>query len=200
MKALIIVLSFFQYVPYFISLYLGHSLPSISGWLCFSISLLVTMIASISLGTYSVVIACGLSLLCQISIIIIGIIRGVALRPDKVEKCILLFVCVSIVLWFITGKPSLAIYINIFVDVLGTAIILKKLCQLPATESPSTWFIGTLGSGLSVWYFYAESGAGFYYILTVFISNMSVFFLILSQEIIMRIDKKKEERITNTTE
>lgn len=198
MKELIVFLSFFQYIPYFISLYRGLSLPSVSGWFCFAMSLLVTMFASLSLGSYSILIACGLSFLCQVSIIIVGLMRGVALKPDRVEQSILCFVCLSVLLWFFTGQASLAIYLNILVDVLGTVMILKKLSRLPATESPSTWLIGTLCSGLAVWYFYAESGASYYYLITVFLSNLSIFLLILLQEI--RIRMKPGDKVTNSIE
>ncbi|MFP1811584.1 hypothetical protein [Lonsdalea quercina] len=160
----------------------------------------MTIVASISLGIYSIVIACGLSLLCQFFIVFIGVVRGVAVRPNKMETYILLFVCISIALWFFTGKPSLAIYVNILVDILGTIIILKKMVQRPATESPSTWFIGTLGSGLSVWYFYTEIGVGFYYIFTVFLSNTTVFFLIVLQTGLARMEGEHGNKITKTIE
>lgn len=181
MKVIIVFLSVLQYVPYFFSMYKGKTQPSVSGWLCFSLSLFITIVASISMGIYSVFVTCGLSLLCQVVIIFIGLCRGSAFRPDTFEKWTLWAVFCGVFIWGLTNKPALSIYVNMIIDVAGTVLILKKLYVLPGTESPSTWFIGTVGSGLSVWYFISETGAGLYYLFIVFISNAAVFSLISSQ-------------------
>lgn len=183
MKFIIIFLSAFQYVPYFISMYKGKTQPSISRWCCFSLSLFITLIASLSIGAHSVIISCGLSLLCQILIIIMGLSLGNAFRPDYFERLTLWGVMGGVLIWVFTRDPEHSIYVNILVDTVGTLLIIKKLCAHAETESPLTWFIGTLGSGLSVWYFILDTGAGFYYLVTLFISNVAVFSLILYQKI-----------------
>ncbi len=187
MKFIIIFLSAFQYIPYFISIYKGKTQPSISGWCCFSLSLFTTIIASLSMGAHSVIISCGLSLLCQIIIIIMGLCLGNAFRPDRFERWTLWGVMGGVFIWAFTRDPEHSIYVNILIDTVGTLLVIKKLCAHAETESSLTWFIGTLGSGLSVWYFILDTGAGFYYLLTLFISNIAVFLLILYQKIVVNL-------------
>ncbi|NHB91100.1 hypothetical protein [Photorhabdus cinerea] len=196
MKEVIMFLNFSQYVPYFISIFNGKTKPSVSGWLCFSLSLLVTIIASLSLGTYSVIISCGFSLLCQIIIMFIGLRYNMALRPDKTEKFILLIIFISIIAWVGSGSPSSAIYINICVDIIGTVLIMKKLYQLPDTESLSTWFIGTIGSGIAVWYFSIaiDSLVSYIYLVTVFTSNLIIIGLIIFQKIKF-LEKRENDKV-----
>ncbi|KAA8995591.1 hypothetical protein FJU30_23795 [Affinibrenneria salicis] len=181
MEATIMLLSFAQYIPYFIALGRRRVQPSVSGWLCFALSLIVTIIASVSLGHYSILIACGLSLLCQLVIIAWGVVRGLAFRPDKTERTILFAVGGSIALWLITGQAELAIYLNIAIDLAGTGLTLKKLLHIPASESLLTWLIGTVGSALSVVYFFNGVSSDFLYLLTIFVSNLVVLLLLAGQ-------------------
>lgn len=181
MKYLIVLLSFAQYVPYFIALVKGETKPSVSGWFCFSFSLMVTISASIALGKYSVLIACGMSLLCQISIIGYGLMRGLALNPNKAEWIILCGILFGVTIWMMTGKAELSIYINIVIDSLGTFIMLAKLIRFPVSEPFFTWMLGSIGSGLAVFYFFDGISADFCYLVTVFISNLSILIIIIFQ-------------------
>ena len=76
MKEVIIFLGFAQYIPYFISMFRGRTRPSVSGWLCFALSLFVTLVASLFMGSISILVSCGMGLLCQIFIIVAGVRQG----------------------------------------------------------------------------------------------------------------------------
>ncbi len=178
---LIAFLSAVQYVPYFLAIARKRIKPSVSGWSCFALSLAVTIAASVQTGSYSILISTGLSLLCQIAIIVAGLFMGIAHKPDRTEQWIICVVLGSVVVWLLAGSPEAAILINLGVDVVGTALILKKLYRMPFTESSPTWVIGTLGSGLAVWHFSAVLDINFVYLLTIFLSNLSVLCLIVFQ-------------------
>ena len=81
MKATIIFLGFAQYIPYFISMFRGRPRPSVSGWLCFALSLFVTLVASLFMGSISILVSCGMGLLCQIFIIVAEVRQGRSCPP-----------------------------------------------------------------------------------------------------------------------
>ncbi|MDO5102795.1 MAG: hypothetical protein Q4D91_07860 [Lautropia sp.] len=186
MIILITLLSAIQYIPYFLAIARRQTRPSVSGWSCFALSLAVTIAASVQSGSYSILISTGLSLLCQFAIIGIGLRVGVAQKPSRQELLILATVFASILIWFLAGSPQTAIFINLVVDVIGTGLILKKLYALPRTEAPATWMLGALGSGLAAWHFREPFDINAIYLLTIFISNLSVLMLIGWQRLPMR--------------
>lgn len=176
--ALIAILSAVQYIPYFFDIARRRTRPSVSGWSCFALSLAVTIAASVQTGSFSILISTGLSLLCQFAIIGIGLYMGMAQKPSRHEKIILAAVVFSVLIWLAIGSPHTVILINLIVDIIGTCLILKKLYGLPGTEAPATWMLGTLGSGLAAWYFRLPFDINALYLLTIFLSNMSVLLLI----------------------
>ncbi|MDO5057395.1 MAG: hypothetical protein Q4E06_08715 [Lautropia sp.] len=175
---LIALLSAIQYIPYFLSIARGQTRPSVSGWSCFALSLAVTIAASVQTGSFSILISTGLSLLCQFAIIVIGLRMGVAQKPSRHEQIILAAVVASILIWLVAGSPRTAILINLAVDVLGTALILKKLHAMPRTEAPVTWLLGSLGSALAAWHFRQPFDINALYLLTIFLSNLGVLLMI----------------------
>lgn len=182
MSTLIALLSALQYVPYFISIARRKTLPSVSAWSCFSLSLIVTILASLQEGTYSILISTGPGLLCQLAIIGVGLRLGVARMPDRAEKIILAAILSSVLLWWGFGSPALAIVINLLIDVVGTVLVLKKLHVFPVSEAPATWLMGAAGSGLAVWHFGGEGVTmSLLYLVTLFVSNLSVLGMLVWQ-------------------
>lgn len=186
MSTLIALLSALQYIPYFLSIARRQTRPSVSAWSCFSLSLIVTILASLQTGTYSILISTGPGLLCQIAIILIGLRLGVAHMPDRMERIILATILLSVLLWWLADSPELAILINLLIDIVGTGLVLKKLHALPRTEAPATWALGTLGSGLAAWHFSGTIDTSYLYLLALFASNLSVLGMIVWQGVRLR--------------
>lgn len=182
MELIIVSLSFIQYIPYFIGMWKGTVRPSVSGWACYAISLLVTIAASIMLGSYNVLIACGLSLLCQVYIISYGLKSGCGFAPTTLEKYCLTTVGIGVLLWLVLDKPLWSIFINIAVDVVGTAFIIKKLVINPFTESLATWILGTIASFLALIFFLDYTLLGSLFLFVLFISNLLILLIIVFQE------------------
>lgn len=171
---LIVLLSALQYIPYFISIARGRTRPSVSAWSCFLLSLVVTILASLQTGSYSILITTGASLLCQLAIIIVGWRRGVAHMPDRTEKLILAAIALSVVLWWLANSPELAIVINLLIDLVATALVLKKLRVHPGSEAWATWLLGGLAAALACWHFRGSVDISYVYLLALFVSNLSV--------------------------
>lgn len=191
MEALIITLSFVQYIPYFFGMWKGSVRPSVSGWTCYAISLVVTILASVKLGSLNILIACGLSFICQAYIIFYGLKSRCGFKPTVLEKYCLYAVVFSVMVWFVLDKPLWAIFINIAVDVVGTAFILKKLFYNPLTESPATWFLGTVSSFLAAIYFFDGTMVGSLFLIVLFVSNALILALILCQSYKAAMEVKK---------
>ena len=181
MKATIIFLGFAQYIPYFISMFRGRTRPSVSGWLCFALSLFVTLVASLFMGSISILVSCGMGLMCQIFIIVAGVRQGSAFMPSRMEIFVLWMVAFSGVAWFASGDASVAIYVNLIAEVAGTFFIFLKTLRHPMSEALLTWGMGLLGSGLAVIHFSDETGANYVYLLNVFLSNLMIVGLLLYQ-------------------
>lgn len=174
MTTLIVLLSALQYIPYFISIARGRTRPSVSAWSCFLLSLVVTILASLQTGSHSILVTTGASLVCQLAIIIVGLRRGVAHMPDRTEKLILAAIALSVVLWWLADSPGLAIVINLLIDLVATALVLKKLRAWPASEAPATWLLGGLAAGLACWHFSGKFDISYLYLVALFLSNLSV--------------------------
>ena len=143
MTSLGILLALFAELEYIHSVIQGTSKPNFSAWGIFTISMLLVLASSYSLGARnSLWIIAMFTLLHFITAIIA--FRFKIFSLTTFEKVLLLLVGLSVLLWIFTDNAWTALLINILVDILGYIAIINKLYLYPNTEDTFAWTISLL--------------------------------------------------------
>jgi len=183
MVIIIAILNVVQFFPYLWSVRCGQAKPSISSWSRSVFSLIVTLLASLSLGSEKIIISCGLGVICQIIIIGYAIKLGSTFKPSILE--LLAFAGIvggivgGIVLWIFFGLTQWSIFINVVIDVFGMAFTAKKLWSNPFSECFPTWLIGTVVTLLAVIHFNEAAFTDLLFLWALFVSNLGIVLMVI---------------------
>lgn len=118
----------------------GTSKPNFSAWGIFTVSMILVLLSSYSLGARDSLYIIGIfTLLHFITTILAFRFRVFALT--LFEKLLIVLVILSVILWTITDNPWTALLINILVDTLGFISVAHKLYLHPKTEDTVAWSV-----------------------------------------------------------
>lgn len=145
-----ILLAIIAEFKYMHSVIKGQTKPNFSAWGIFTVSMILVLLSSYSLGARtSLYIVAIFTLLHLITTILAFQFRIFTLT--FFEKILLSLVCLSIILWGSTDNAWTALLINIFVDSLGFVSILYKLYLHPETEDTSAWIISFIAYAINMY-------------------------------------------------
>lgn len=136
-------------LKYIHSVIKGTSKPNFSAWGIFTVSMILVLLSSYSLGARdSLYIITVFTLLHFITTILAFRFRVFSLT--LFEKLLIVLVILSVILWVITDNPWTALLINILVDTLGFISVAYKLYLHPKTEDSSAWNISLIAYGVNL--------------------------------------------------
>jgi hypothetical protein len=138
MTSLGILLALFAELKYIHSVIQGTSKPNFSAWGIFTISMILVLASSFSLGARSSLWIIAMFTLLHFTTTIIAF-RFRAFSLTTFEKIVLVLVGISVFLWIITENAWTALLINVLVDTFGFISILYKLYRHPNTEDTVAW-------------------------------------------------------------
>jgi hypothetical protein len=138
------ILMMLSVIPYAISIFKFHTKPQRMTWLIWS---LLTLIALFSQwaegGTWSLLLTVGDSIAIFI-VFILSIKFGVG-GFRKIDIISLTGAICSLILWYITKNPAIALFLIILTDFMGAHLTIQKAWRYPASENWLGWAMCGLG-------------------------------------------------------
>jgi hypothetical protein len=89
-------------------------------------------------------------LLCQIPIAFLSLKYGEGGKLHQLDKLCLAGAALSLLLWWRSGSPMVALAINIAMDLLGAVPTLRKTYHAPASEDLLSWSIFWVSNTLNL--------------------------------------------------
>ncbi len=134
------ILSLASYVPYIISIYRGKTRPNrATWWIWTTIGIILTTSYSAVGATHTLWVALS-QLVSQIVIALLSLKYGEG-GWRRLDRMCLAGVALSLLLWWRSGSPLVALLINIGMDGLGALPTLRKLYHDPDSEDALSWFM-----------------------------------------------------------
>lgn len=140
-------------VPYAISIFKGETKPQRMTWLIWSILTFIAFFSQMAKGgTWSLLLTAG----DTIAILIVFIL-SIKFGVGGFRKIDILSLCgagVSLLFWYLTKEPAVALFLIIIIDFIGANLTIKKSWHNPESENWIGWamcgvggLLGTLAVG-----------------------------------------------------
>jgi len=172
------LLSIFAVLPYIRDILKGKTKPERASWFIWTVLGSIAFFSQLAKGATNSLWMVGVSTLCVLIVSILSIKFGSGgfVKRDKIS---LVIAAIGILLWFFTKEAAIALYITIFIDLIGSFLTVVKSYEDPESETISTWIIACISgifAALSVgeWSFIL-----LVYPLYIFLANFSVVVAIL---------------------
>jgi len=147
------ILMILSIIPYARSIFRGKTKPQRTTWLIWSILTIIALFSQFAKGgEWSLLLTLGDAIVI-IFVYILSFKYGVG-GYEKKDILTLIGACISLFLWYLTKEPAVALFIIIFIDLLGANLTIIKIWKNPETENWVGWamcglggFLGTLAVG-----------------------------------------------------
>ena len=136
-------------VPYIRDIVKGKTKPERATWFIWSVVMMIAFFAQVaSGGTFSTLLTVG-DTIVVIVIFILSIKHGMAGWMMR-DKMALVGAGISLILWYFTKNPAIALFIVIFIDFLGGLLTIVKSYENPESETMLTWFFSSIAGFLGI--------------------------------------------------
>ena len=143
------ILMMISSVPYIRDILKGKTKPERATWFIWSVLMIIAFFAQVaSGGTFSTLLTVG-DTIVVIVIFILSIKHGMAGWMMR-DKLALVGAGISLILWYFTKNPAIALLIVIFIDFLGAWLTIVKSYENPQSETMVSWFISSVAGLLGV--------------------------------------------------
>jgi hypothetical protein len=143
LSGICIIISF---LPYLISLFKGETKPERASWLIWSILGGIAFFSQLAKGASASLWLPGIQTIGDIVVFILSIKYGMG-GLKRADKWAFAVAGLSLVLWYITREPVIALLLAILIDASGAVLTIAKSYAHPTTEPISAWALTGL-SGL----------------------------------------------------
>jgi uncharacterized protein with PQ loop repeat len=144
------ILSLFGYIPYIVSIFQQKTRPNRVSWWVWSVIGSVLVASYYSAGATHTLWVPLAQLLCQIPIALLSLKYGEGGKLHQLDKLCLAGAALSLLLWWRSGSPMVALAINIGMDILGAVPTLRKTYYVPASEDLLSWSIFWISNTLNL--------------------------------------------------
>lgn len=162
-----------SFLPYLISIFKGQAKPERMSWFIWSILGGIAFSSQFTKGASSSLWLPGIQTLGDLLIFVLSIRYGMG-GMMKRDKWALGIAIASLVLWYVTGQSSIALFSAILIDAIGTILTILKSYEHPTTEPISAWILTALGGLFAI---FAVSGLNWVLLvfpLYTFIGNIAI--------------------------
>ncbi|MDO8499774.1 MAG: hypothetical protein Q7S66_03890 [bacterium] len=140
------IVSFLGYFPYILSIYKGQTKPSRSSWWIWSFVGMVILFSYYSAGARNTIWIPIVFVVCPLLVAILSIRYGQGERLIFLDKICLVLSFASLLVWYLSKTPAVALFVNIVIDFFGFLPTIKKSIALPEYENKTTWVLFFIGS------------------------------------------------------
>lgn len=164
-----VVISALAFVPYIRAIVKGQTKPSGPSWWAWTFLTAVIVVSSWSAGaSWQVLILPIWLCLSQFSVALLSLHYGDN-NWDFLNRAYIIGAFLSIVLWFITGKPIIALILSIVADVFASFPTFRHTWKDPRKEDRTAWTLGWFSAIFEIlaihrWSF-AEASWAIYFLL-----------------------------------
>jgi hypothetical protein len=138
------LLFMFSVVPYVRSILKGNTKPQRMTWLIWTILVFIAFFSQLAKGaTWSLLLTAG----DAVTIVIVFIFSfkyGVG-GFRKIDILSLIGALVSLLLWYLTKEPAIALFLIILIDLIGSNLTILKTWKNPETENWVGWAMCGVG-------------------------------------------------------
>ena len=131
-------------IPYIRSILKGNTKPQRMTWLIWSILILIAFFSQLAKGaSWSLLLTAGDGVAILITFIL-SIKFGVG-GFRKIDLFSLAGAGVSLLLWYLTNEPAVALFLIILIDIIGVNLTFIKTWKNPETENWAGWAMCGVG-------------------------------------------------------
>lgn len=141
-----IVLSF---LPYLVSIFKGQAKPERASWLIWSILGGIAFFSQLAKGGSSSLWLPGTQTFGDILIFMLAIWYGMG-GISKRDRWSLGIAAVSLILWYLTNEPVVALLLAIVMDASGAVLTIMKSYEHPTTEPITAWVLTMIGAFFAI--------------------------------------------------
>ncbi len=137
------VLIILAFIPYIRDIFLHKTKPERGSWLIWSILGYIAFFSQLAEGASYSLFLVGIQALGDTLVLALAVRYGIGglVRRDILG---LLGAGVSLVFWYFTQEPAIALFLVIFIDGIGGILTIIKTFEIPSTETVSSWFLTSL--------------------------------------------------------
>ncbi|HAE36498.1 MAG: hypothetical protein UR85_C0007G0007 [Candidatus Nomurabacteria bacterium GW2011_GWF2_35_66] len=138
------ILMMLSVIPYARSILRGETKPQRMTWLIWTILILIAFFSQLAKGaTWSLLLTAGDAIAILITFIL-SIKFGVG-GFRKIDIISLFGAGFSLLLWYLTSEPAVALFLIILIDLIGVNLTVVKTWKNPETENWVAWAICGVG-------------------------------------------------------
>jgi len=139
-----LLLFMFSVVPYVRSILKGDTKPQRVTWLIWTVLVFIAFFSQLAKGaTWSLLLTVGDAITIVI-VFIFSIKYGVG-GFRKLDILSLIGAGVSLLLWYLTNEPTVALFLIILIDIIGSNLTILKTWKNPETENWIGWAMCGVG-------------------------------------------------------
>ncbi|MFA6254146.1 MAG: hypothetical protein WC640_02755 [Candidatus Paceibacterota bacterium] len=146
LSGIVIALSF---VPYLISIFRGNAKPERASWFIWTILGVISFFSQLAKGADASLWLVGVQAIGDGLIFVLAIWYGMGGFARR-DKWALAFAGVSLILWYLTNEPAVALFLAIVIDASGAILTMIKSYEQPATEPLLAWILTFLGGFFAI--------------------------------------------------
>jgi len=136
-------------IPYIYSIFKGDTKPNRITWFIWSFLAWVLLLASLQSGAKATTFWLLAAAINSTLVAIISIWKGVSAKDPLDMWCFFLGVG-GVVLWIITRRAELSVYISALVDIIAIIPTVRKVWHAPSSEPKISWTGGFISALLNV--------------------------------------------------
>lgn len=137
------------FIPYLISIFRKEARPERASWLIWTVLGSISFFSQWAKGADTSLWLAGTQALGDGLIFVLAIWYGMG-GFAKRDKIALAFAGVSLILWYLTKEPAVALFLAIAVDAAGAVLTIIKSYREPATEPLSAWILTFIGGFFAI--------------------------------------------------
>ena len=175
------VLMIISIIPYFKSILKGNTKPHRMTYFIWTILILIAFFSQMAKGgTWSLLLTAGDGI-AVLATFILSIKFGVG-GLERRDIISIFGVMISLMLWYLTKEPAVALFFIILIDLIGLNLTIVKTWKKPETENLVAWAMCALGG------FFGILAVGNYnfillsYPVYICLANLSLTIVIISRK------------------
>lgn len=138
-----------SYIPYVKDIFLHTTKPERASWFIWSVLGGIAFFSQLAEGASWSLWLTGIETIGVLFIFLLSMIYGVGGWTQR-DIIALTAAGIGLILWHFTQHAFIALFISIFIDVIGTSLTVIKAYQDPGSETFSTWVLVAIAGILSM--------------------------------------------------
>lgn len=183
------LLALISFIPYIRSILKGETKPERATFAIWSVVNFVTLFSYFASGARETIWVPFVYCIFQVVIFLLSFKHGMG-GFNKLDIICLSGAAIGVFLWISTKNPLTALYLSIFVEILGFIPTFKKSYLYPQTENTLAWSIAIVAAFLNLFAINSLKPEIIIYPIYLLLGDGSVAFLLLFPKVRIKLSKK----------